>query len=129
LFHIEFDDWLNRGILSSIMSARKIGSIDSLKQQVTLQGRQSKLELSMDVVSVHKSGIEFRSPTPFNEWTEMTVALQSPQDVGKLQCSGVVIGCSGNKHTGYRVSMVFTHISGPAQARLNSMAHSVLGAG
>jgi hypothetical protein len=111
------------------MSARKISSIDSPKQQVTIEGRQSRLELSTDAVSVHKSGIEFRSSTPFSEWTEMTVALSSPRDGGKLQCSGVVIACSGSKHTGYRVSMVFTHISEQAQARLNSMAHSDLGAG
>jgi PilZ domain len=111
------------------MSARKIGSIDSPKQQVTIEGRQSRLELSADAVSVHKSGIEFRSPIPFNEWAEMTVALSSPRDGSKLQCSGVVIACSGNKHTGYRVSMVFTHLTEQAQARLNSMAHSDLGAG
>src|SRR5471032_2123581 len=111
------------------MSARKIGSIDSPKHQVTVEGRQARLELSADAVSVHKSGIEFRSPTPFNEWTEMTVALQSPHDDAKLQCSGVVVACSGNKHTGYRVSMVFTHISEQAQARLNSMAQADVGVG
>jgi hypothetical protein len=111
------------------MSARKIGSIESPKQQVTVEGRQSRLELSTDSVSVYKSGIEFCSPTPFHEWTEMTVALQSPHDGTKLQCSGVVIACPGNKHAGYRVSMVFTHISEQAQARLDSMARSTLGAG
>jgi hypothetical protein len=111
------------------MSARKIGSIESPKQQVTVEGRQSRLELSTDSVSVHKSGIEFRSPTPFNEWTEMTVALQSPQDGARLQCSGVVIACSGNKHVGYRISMVFTHISDQAQAQLDLLARSTLGAG
>jgi hypothetical protein len=110
------------------MSARKIGSIDSPKQQVTLEGRQSRLELSTDSVVVHKSGIEFRSPTAFNEWTEMTVALHSPHDGARLQCGGVVIACSGNKHTGYRVSMVFTNISQQAQSRLNLMARSSLGA-
>jgi hypothetical protein len=110
------------------MSARKIESIDSPKQKVTVEGRQSRLELSTDTVSVHKSGIEFRSPTPFAEWTEMTVALSSPRDGSKLQCSGVVISCSGNKHAGYRISMVFTRISDHAQARLDSLAHSQLGA-
>jgi hypothetical protein len=109
------------------MSARKIESIDSPKQQVTVEGRQSRLELLADAVSVHKSGIEFRSPTPFNEWTEMTVALSSPRDGSKLQCSGVVIACSGSKHTGYRVSMVFTHLSPQAQVQLDSMARSELG--
>ncbi len=57
----------------------------------------------------------------------MTVALSSPRDGSKLQCSGVVIACSGSKHTGYRVSMVFTHLSPQAQARLDSMARSELG--
>ena len=47
----------------------------------------------------------------------------------RIQCSGVVIACSGNKHTGYHVSMVFTGLSKQAQARLNSMAYSDLGAG
>ena len=111
------------------MSARKIGSLDSSKQQVTIGGRQSSLELSMDAVAIHKSGIEFRSPTPFNEWAEMTVALQSPNDSSQVQCSGVVIACSGSKHTGYRVSMVFTSMTESAQAQLNSMARSELGAG
>jgi hypothetical protein len=110
------------------MSARKIESLDSPKQQVTVQGRQSRLELSTDAVSVHKSGIEFRSPTPFKEWAEMTVALSSPRDGSKLQCGGVVIACSGSKHAGYRVSMVFTHLSSQAQMRLDSMARSELGA-
>jgi hypothetical protein len=108
------------------MSARKIESVDSPKQNVTVGGRQARLELSTDTVSVHKSGIEFRSPTPFAEWTEMTVELSSPRDGGKLSCSGVVINCSGNKHASYRVSMVFTHVSSQAQARLDSLAHSQL---
>jgi hypothetical protein len=102
------------------MSARKAGSIGSF-QPVTLQARQTQLELSADAVAVHKSGIEFRSPTPFNPWTEMTVALLSPRGA-KLHCTGVVVNCSGNKHAGYRVSMLFTSLSRQAQAQLNAMA-------
>src|ERR1700690_1499006 len=98
------------------MSARKFESSDSFRQSVTVEGRQSRLELAAEAVVVHKSGIEFRSPTPFNPWTEMTVALQSPQDDGCVQCSGVVIACSGNKHAGYHVSLVFTGLSRQAQA-------------
>jgi hypothetical protein len=111
------------------MSARRVGSIDSPKQQFTIGGRQARLELSTDSVAIHKSGIEFRSPSPFNEWTEMTVELHSPHDDGRLQCSGVVIACSGSKHAGYRVSMVFTSMTEQAQTRLNTMARSELGAG
>jgi len=87
------------------------------------------LVLSDEEVVIRRGGIEFRSPTPFNPWTEMTVALQSPRDGGRVQCSGVVIACSGNKHTGYQVSMVFTGMSRQAQSRLTLMARSGLGPG
>jgi hypothetical protein len=111
------------------MSARKLGNVGSLRQQITVAARQTRLELSTDAVVIHKSGVEFRSPAPFNLWTEMTVALQSPQDESPIQCSGVVIACSGSKQTGYHVSLLFTGMSKQAQARLNSMAYSAIGAG
>ena len=111
------------------MSARKLGNVGSFQQQITVEARQTRLELSPDSVVIHKSGVEFRSPGPFNLWTEMTVALQSPRDDGRIQCSGVVIACSGSKHTGYHVSLVFTGMSRQAQSRLYLMAHSALGAG
>lgn len=58
----------------------------------------------------------------------MTVALSCPRE-GKLQCTGVVVNCSGNKHLGYRVSMIFTSLTKQAQAQLNVMARSDVGAG
>jgi len=57
----------------------------------------------------------------------MTVILQSPHDGAKVHCNGVVIGCTGNKHSGYHVSMVFTSVSKQAQARLSQMAYAQLG--
>ncbi|HEX5397743.1 MAG TPA: PilZ domain-containing protein [Verrucomicrobiae bacterium] len=111
------------------MSAKKLSLGDSFDQSVTVEARQARLELSADTVVIHKSGIEFRSPAPFNTWTEMTVAIQPPRGGGKLNCSGVVISCTGNKHTGYHVSMVFTSLTKQVQTRLNSMARSDLGAG
>src|ERR1041385_587145 len=108
------------------MSARNIGSNGSFQQQhVTVEARQTRLSLSADAVVIHKSGIEFRSPTSFSPWTEMTLTLLAP-DGGKLHCSGVVISCSGNKHAGYHVSMIFTGLSKAAQTRLNTMAYSSL---
>jgi len=109
------------------MSARKLKNDDSFQQHITVEARQTSLELSADSVVIHKNGIEFRSPTPFNPWTEMTVELYSPRDNSRLQCAGVVIACPGNKHTGYYVSMVFTSLTKQGQARLNSMARSGLG--
>jgi hypothetical protein len=108
------------------MSARTIQSTGSL-QQVTVEARQTRLSLSPNSVIVHKNGIEFRSAAPLAAWTEMTITLQSPGDGGRLHCTGVVIACTGNKHAGYHVSMVFTSLSKHAQARLSTMAHSQLG--
>lgn len=109
------------------MCARKFDGISSFEQPVTVEAPQTRLELSADKVVIHRGGVEFRSPTPFHPWSEMTVSLQSPADGGKLNCSGVVISCQGNKHTGFNVSLIFTSLSRQAQARLESMARSDLG--
>ena len=108
------------------MSARTIQSTESLSQ-VTVEARQTRLFLSPNSVIVHKNGIEFRSAAPFAAWTEMTMTLQSPGEGGRLNCTGVVISCTGSKHAGYHVSMVFTSLSKHAQARLSTMAHSQVG--
>ncbi|HXT13916.1 MAG TPA: hypothetical protein VN873_20365 [Candidatus Angelobacter sp.] len=108
------------------MSARKIES-SSLHHHVTVEARQARLALSPGSVIIHKNGIEFRSATAFSPWTEMTLTLQSPGDSGRVNCNGVVIACTGNKHAGYHVSMVFTSLTKQAQARLSSMAQSRVG--
>jgi hypothetical protein len=79
------------------------------------------LVLAPEAVSLHKSGIEFFSQTPFPQWVEMTVALQSPHSHGAVNCSGVVVNCMGNKHAGYHVSMVFTSLTKQAESRLQNM--------
>jgi hypothetical protein len=105
------------------MSARKIdgGSLNN-HQQVTVEARQTRLSLSPNSVVLHKNGIEFRSATAFAPWTEMILSLQPPGEGGKVHCNGVVISCTGNKHVGYHVSLVFTGLSKQAQARLSQMA-------
>jgi hypothetical protein len=107
------------------MSARKIEHSGSF-QQLTVQARQTSLSLSSNSVIIHKNGIEFRSPTPFAAWTEMTMTLRSPVEGCRIHCTGVVISCTGSKHAGYHVSMVFTSLSKHAQARLSTMAHAEL---
>jgi hypothetical protein len=108
------------------MSARKIESSGSLHQNVTVHARQARLSLSPDAVVFHRNGIEFRSPTPYVPWTEMTLTLHSPQGNRNIHCSGVVISCTGSKHAGYHVSMVFTGLSKQAEASLATLAHSSL---
>jgi len=103
------------------MSARKIDGASAF-QPVTLQSRQTRLSLAPEDVCIRKNGVEFRSVEPIAAWTEMTVSLQSPGEEGKVNCTGVVVACSGNRHSGYTVSMVFTSLSKQAQERLDQLA-------
>ena len=107
------------------MSARKLANLVSVEAPVPAAARQARLALSQDAVYIHKSGIEFRSPTAFNPWTEMTVELRT-SDNGRVNCTGVVIACTGNKHAGYHVSMIFTEMSRVAQTRLHQMSSAGL---
>jgi hypothetical protein len=108
------------------MSARKFSNAGSFQQHVMVEARQARLSLSPDAVVIHKGGIEFRSETAFPRWVEMTVSLQSPHDGAKVHCTGVVVDCSGSKHAGYHVSMVFTGLSKQAEERLSLMADLTL---
>lgn len=54
-------------------------------------------------------------------WTEMTVELELP-GTKSFTCSGVVVSCRGNRHSGYDVSLVFTGVSEQAQQRLNDFS-------
>jgi len=109
------------------MSAKKVSSLNPLVDSLNVSSRETTLELASDKVSVRKSGIEFRSPTPFKEWSEMTVTLHSPLDGRNVTCHGVIVACTGTKHAGYLVAMVFTSLTKQAQARLTSLAHAELG--
>ena len=59
-------------------------------------------------------------------WTEMVITLQLPLNGKRLHCSGVVVSCEGNRHTGYQISMLFTSVSNQVQAELDTLARSGL---
>lgn len=59
-------------------------------------------------------------------WTEMIITLQLPVNGKRIQCSGVVVACEGNRHAGFQVSMLFTSVSRHTQAQLDSIALSGL---
>jgi len=103
------------------MSARKANQNNSPETKLTVNSRQVTLDLTPDAVSIQKSGIEFFSESSFPQWVEMTVTLKSPQDGTTVNCTGVVVDCMGNKHSGYHVSMVFTSITKQAEARLETI--------
>lgn len=105
------------------MSARKI-ELESIFTSVSVQARETRLSLPPEQVRIHRNGVEFRSETAIAPWTEMTVTLQTNRDSGRVNCTGVVVACQGNRHDGYAVSMVFTSLSKQSQARLESLAFS-----
>ncbi|SRR6266702_1400269 len=104
------------------MSARKVGNAD-LFRSFTVHAPPRSLSLSAGDIQIRKNGIEFRSNNAIPVWTEMTVELQAPLESKSLRCTGVVVACSGNQHTGYLVSMVFGNLTRQSQARLNSLAY------
>jgi hypothetical protein len=105
------------------MSARKVGNAD-LFRSVTVQSPSRSLTLSAGDIHIRKNGIEFRTNNAIPVWTEMTVELQTPLEPKTLRCTGVVVACGGNRHTGFLVSMVFSNLSRQSQARLDALAYS-----
>lgn len=56
----------------------------------------------------------------------MTVSLRDPKDGQEISATGVVVDCRGDRHHGYRSSMVFMELTPTAEARLSQMAYSNL---
>lgn len=103
------------------MSARKIENLSP----VNAQSAKTRLSLSANEIRLRKNGIEFTSSSPLAAWKEMTLDLQSPHGK-KIHCTGVVVACHGNRHTGYTVSVLFTNISKQSQELLASLISSPL---
>ncbi|MCS7089640.1 MAG: hypothetical protein RMN51_02025 [Verrucomicrobiota bacterium] len=103
------------------MSARKAARPDGC-MQVSVEARETHLALPPEVVVFRKNGIEFLSPTALPCWKEMTLTLCSPGDKSRVTCTGVVVSCTGNRHTGYHISLLFTELSPQAQMRLSAWA-------
>jgi hypothetical protein len=55
--------------------------------------------------------------------------LLSPKDGRRISCQGVIVGCAGNRHTGYHISLVFTGLNSETQRQVGTMARSEFGAG
>jgi hypothetical protein len=107
------------------MSARKLGDSEFLNP-VSISSQAIRLNLPAHAVRIRKNGIEFRAQDPIRPWTEIVINLQTIASSRKLHCHGVVIGCDGNRHAGYLVSVVFTGLSRHAQAQVESLVSSGL---
>jgi hypothetical protein len=107
------------------MSTSKLDT-SGVFQPVNIQSDQTRLTLPSNAIRFRKNGIEFRNENPIPAWTEMTVDLQSGADGKKVHCTGVVVDCRGNRHSGYLVSMVFMNLSRQSQEHLAKLAYSQL---
>ena len=105
------------------MSTSKLDT-SGVFHSVTVDSDRTTLSLPQAAVRIRRNGIEFRSPTPIPPWTEMTVSLQSAGEAKKVNCTGIVVACEGNRHAGYAVSMLFMNLSRQSQERLNLLAYS-----
>lgn len=102
------------------MSASKI---DRKPTSIPATGNlhHTSLDLAAHEVYFRKNGIEFRTGASIPVWTEMTVDLQTPRGQ-QISCTGVVVACSGNRHTGFLIAMVFTDMSPQHQRQMNEFA-------
>jgi hypothetical protein len=106
-----------------VMSTSKLDT-SGIFQPARIASAQTRLALPASAIRFRKNGIEFRTDKPIPIWTEMTVDLQSPIDSKKVHCTGVVVDCSGNRHSGYLVSMIFMNMSRQSQERFKQIALS-----
>ena len=91
---------------------------------VTVKTNEMEFSLPTHSVHIRKNGVEFLSEREVPMWTELTIDLQSPNQTGQINCTGIVVGCTGNKHAGYVVSIVFTGITPEAQERLTDLVQA-----
>jgi len=84
------------------------------------------LHLNTESATIRHNGIEFHYCKELEPWTEMTVDLHDPVDGKEIKATGVVVSCQGDRHRGYRVSMVLMNLSEASRARLSLLAYSSL---
>lgn len=87
--------------------------------------KEMEFSLPTHSVQIGKSGISFLSAKAVPLWSELTLDLQSASQNEKIHCRGTVVDCSGNKHTGYVVSITFTGVSPVAQERLSHLTQTL----
>jgi len=111
-------------MLKGNMSARKLPAGGFLAP-ITVQGQTTQLNLPANAVRIRKNGIEFKTDSALPLFTEVSISLQAPLSAKKVQCNGVVVACTGNRHEGYRASVLFLNLSPAVQQRLAGFAQPI----
>lgn len=98
--------------------------VSGVFQPVTVRTDEAQFSLSTDSLLFRENGIEFLAPTPVALWAEVTLELRSPTDGKMLRGAGVVVDCSGNRHSGYVVTLLFTNLTRQSRERLAQLAQA-----
>lgn len=88
-------------------------------EPVTVRNHGTVLKLAPHQVLIRKNGVAFMSANPIPLWTELTLELETSVDSRKVKGTGVVVDCTGNKHCGYVVSLLFIDLSRQSQENLS----------
>jgi len=83
---------------------------------------EAKLDLALCHLAVRKNGIEFLSSRAFPLWSELRVAIGSARDGKMMEANGVVVDCTGNRHSGYVVSVMFFELPPACRQGLELLA-------
>jgi len=103
------------------MSARKLDT-QTILDAISVRGNETRLSLPPQAVRISRNGVEFLSARPVPCWKEMTLQLHSAKDGKKVNATGVVVECTGNRQSGYSVAIMFTNLSPKAQQHLHLLA-------
>lgn len=93
---------------------------------LVVEAGQDRLHVPGTSVRLRRNGVEFRSPRPFELWTEMTVSLDAPGTTSPAEGTAVVVACEGNRHQGFAVSVLFLHLEPRHGAPGQTSEHSTI---
>jgi hypothetical protein len=107
------------------MSATKLDTTGSF-ESISLNRQSTTLSLPANAVRVRRNGIEFHAARAIPLWTEMSVELVAAGERRKFRARGIVVACSGNRHSGHLVTMLFMGLTPRSEQQLNALAFSQL---
>jgi hypothetical protein len=108
------------------MAASRLDRSGFLQPDFVIHVGDREFALPAPAVRIQRNGIEFRAPSSFPLWTEMTITLEAPGWADFFECTGVVVACDGNRHRGYAVSVLFVNLSRRSEEQLGLLAQAEL---
>lgn len=82
---------------------------------VRVSGKDFQLDLGLESLVARRNGIEFKSDNPLPIWRELNVVLHTDQDSPPHRCNGIVVSCTGDRHLGYSICLLFLNLPPSAE--------------